>query len=143
MGAISLDMINNRISSFWWKELVKRFVQVGDTLEIRCWKEEADEIQQASAYGRPVEDNYEISIKGVVFESLIVELLSEKPTDKSIYNKMTKYFTINVEHGQRKFCSAHYGTEMYLMGVTDGDIEFFKHVMSAYSQEDFSIHIER
>jgi len=142
MGAISLDMINNRISSFWWKELVKHFVQVGDALEIRCWKEEIDEIQQASIYGNPMEDHYEISVKGIVSKELLTELLSESPTDKSMYNKMTKYFTINVEHEQRKFCSAHYGTEMYLTGVSDNDIEFFKHIMSVYSEEDFSIHIE-
>lgn len=137
-----MQMIDHSISSFWWKELVKHFVAVGDTLEIRCWKEEIHEIQQASKYGRPMEDHYEISLNGVVSEELIAELLSENPPDKSIYNKMTKYFTINVEHGQRKFCSAHYGTEMYLMGLTDLDIAFFKNTMSVYSEEEFSIHIE-
>ncbi len=55
---------------------------------------------------------------------------------------MTKYFTINVEHEQRKFCSAHYGTEMYLMGVSDDDIAFFKNMMKAYTEEDFSVFIE-
>lgn len=143
MGSISLDMINLRISSSWWKELVKHFVQAGDTLEIRCWKEERDEIQQASTYGNPTEDHYEVSVKGIVSNELLTELLSENPTDKSVYNKMTKYFTINTEHEQRKFCSAHYGTEIYLMGLSDLDIELFKHVMSVYSEEDFSIHIEQ
>ena len=143
MREISLQMIDHNISSLWWKELVKYFVQVGDNLEIRCWKEEVAEIQQASFYGNPTEDNYEVSIKGIVSEELISELLSENPTDKSIYNKMTKYFTINVEHEQRKFCSAHYGTEMYLIGVSDYDIDFFKNVMKAYAEEDFSIVIDK
>lgn len=143
MGVISLQMIDHHISSFWWKKLVKYFVQVGDSLEIRCWREEVAEIQQASVYGEPLEDNYEVSIKGIVCEELISELLSENPTDKSIYNKMTKYFTINVEREQRKFCSAHYGTEMYLMGVSDEDIAFFQNVMKEYSEEDFSICIEK
>ena len=143
MGAISLDMINNRISSFWWKELVKHFVQVGDALEIRCWKEEMDEIQQASIYGNPMEDHYEISVKGIVSKELLTELLSENPADKSIYNKMTKYFTINVEHEQRKFCSAHYGTEMYLIGVSDDDIAFFQDIMKEFTEEDFSVHIDK
>lgn len=141
MREISLQMIDRNISSFWWKELVKHFVQAGDKLEIRCWKEEVMEIQQATFYGNPTEDNYEVSIKGIVSEALISELLSENPTDKSIYNKMTKYFTINVEHEQFKFCSAHYGTEMYLIGVSDDDIAFFQAVMKEFSKEDFSIHI--
>ena len=143
MREISLQMIDHNISSFWWKELVKYFVQVGDKLEIRCWKEEVVEIQQATSYGNLTEDNYEVSIKGIVSEELILELLSENPTDKGIYNKMTKYFTINVEREQRKFCSAHYGTEMYLIGVYDDDIAFFQDVMKGFTEEDFSIHIDK
>jgi len=143
MREISLQMIDCRISSDWWKKLVKYFVKVGDSLEIRCWKEETTEIKQASAYGKPTDDNYEVSIKGVVSEQLISELLSEKPTDKSIYNKMTKYFTINAEYKGRKFCSAHYGTEIYLIGVSDDDITFFQDVMKEYTEEDFSVHIDK
>lgn len=141
MREISLQMIDRHISSDWWKKLVKYFVQVGDSLEIRCWKEETTEIQQASIYGNPTDDHYEVSIKGVVCEQFISELLSENPTDKSIYNKMTKYFTINVEHKGRKFCSAHYGTEIYLIGVSNGDVALFQDVMSEYTEEDFSIAI--
>lgn len=141
MKEISLQMIDHNVSSCWWKELVKYFVHAGDSLEIRCWKEETAEIIQASAYGAPVNDNYEVSVKGTVSEELIAELLAENPTDKSIYNKMTKYFTINVEREQRKFCSAHYGTEIYLTGVSDDDIAFFQDVMKAYTEEEFSIHI--
>ena len=50
---------------------------------------------------------------------------------------MTKYFTINAEHEGCKFCSAHYGTEMYLIGVSDDDIAFFKAVMNEFTEEDF------
>ena len=42
---------------------------------------------------------------------------------KAIYNKMTKYFTINVKSEQHKFCSAHYGTE----------ISAFAHLLVAFS----------
>ncbi len=143
MREVSLQMIDRRISSDWWKKLVKYFVKAGDSLEIRCWKEEAAEIQQASIYGNPTDDNYEVSIKGVVSERFISELLSENPTDKSIYNKMTKYFTINAEREGRKFCSAHYGTEIYLIGVSDEDIAFFQDIMKGYTEEDFSIAIDK
>ena len=98
MGVISLQMIDNRISSDWWKKLVEHFIKVGDAFEIRCWKEELDEIRQASLYGNPTEVRNEVSVKGVVSVELLTELLSDEPSDKSIYNKMTKYFTINVEN---------------------------------------------
>ncbi len=143
MREVSLQMIDRNISSVWWKKLVRHFVRVGDSFEIRCWKEEAAEIQQASVYGELTEDDYEASVKGIITEALLMELLSEAPTDKNIYNKMTKYFTINAEHGQFKFCSAHYGTEMYLIGVSDEDVAFFQDVMNEYTEEDFSIHIDK
>ncbi len=143
MREISLQMIDKNTSSVWWKKLVSHFVRDGDRFEIRCWKEEAAEIQQASVYGELTEDNYEVSVKGIITEALIMELLSEAPTDKNIYNKMTKYFTINAEHGQLKFCSAHYGTEMYLIGVSDDDVAFFRDIMNEYTEEDFSIHIDK
>lgn len=141
MREISLQMIDRRITSDWWKKLVKHFVKAGDSFEIRCWKEETAEIQHALKYGNYANDNYEVSVKGVVTDQFVSELLSENPTDKSIYNKMTKYFTINVEHEKIKFCSAHYGTELYLTGVSDGDITFFQDVMKEYTEEDFSIAI--
>lgn len=142
MKEVALQMVNRRINSDWWKELIKYFLRVGDSLEIRCLKEESDEIQQASRYGNLTDDNYEVSIKGIVSEQFISELLSENPTDKSIYNKMTKYFTINVEREGIKFCSAHYGTEIYLIDVSDKDVSFFKNVMKAYTKDDFSISID-
>ncbi len=37
--------------------------------------------------------------------------------------------------------SAHYGTEIYVMGVSDDDITFFKNAMSTYTEDDFSIAI--
>ena len=46
MGEIRLQMIDSHISSHWWQELVKYFVNVGNSLEIRCWKEESEEINK-------------------------------------------------------------------------------------------------
>ena len=140
MGTICLQMIDHSVSSHWWKALVKYFVQAGDDLEIRCWKEEISEIQQALRYGKPAEERNEISIKGIVSEEFLAELLKENPTDKQIYNKMTKYFTINTNHEQRSFCSAHYGTEMYILNASCEDINFFQDVMKTHP-EDFSISI--
>ena len=142
MGAISLQMIDKKTSSDWWRKVVKHFVNVGDAFEIRCWKEEVDEIRQASLYGNPTEDKNEVSIKGVVTAELLTEFLSDNPSDKSIYNKMTKYFTINVENDKCFFCSAHYGTEMYLEKVSDTDISFFESVVKQYD-DYFSVSVEK
>ena len=142
MGVISLQMIDKKTSSDWWKKLVEHFIKVGDAFEIRCWKEETDEIKQASLYGNPTEDYNEISIKGVISAELLAELLSDEPKDKSIYNKMTKYFTINVENDKCFFCSAHYGTEMYLERVSDADISFFENVVKQYDY-CFSVSIDK
>lgn len=141
MSRIQVQMIDNSISSDWWRKLVQHFVRVDDKLELRCWKEETAEIQQASLYGEPVEDKYEVSIRGTVTTELLTELLTDEPSDKSIYNKMTKYFTINVNNGLRDFCSAHYGTEMYINKASDDDIAFFSKIMEQYG-DCFSVGIE-
>ena len=135
-------MIDKKTSSDWWRKVVKHFVNVGDAFEIRCWKEEVDEIRQASLYGNPTEDKNEVSIKGVVTAELLTEFLSDNPSDKSIYNKMTKYFTINVENDKCFFCSAHYGTEMYLEKVSDTDISFFESVVKQYD-DYFSVSVDK
>lgn len=141
MSRIQLQMIDNSVSSAWWRELVQHFARPGDGLEIRCWKEETVEIQQASLYGEPTEDKYEVSIKGTVTAELLMELLTENPADRSIYNKMTKYFTINIKNGLCDFGSYHYGTEIYINDVSDDDISFFSKTMERYN-DCFSISIE-
>ena len=141
MGYIQLQMVDHSVSTSWWKELMLYFLREGDDLELRCWREENWEIEQASRYGNPVEDHYEVSVRGKVTREWMAELLAEEPNDKSIYNKMTKYFTINANHGQRSVCSAHYGTEFYVNGATEEDISFFRKVMDPYG-EDFSTSVE-
>lgn len=140
MKQFGVQMIDKSISSQWWKKIMEHFVRVGDIFEIRCWREEVDEIREASLYGIAVEDKYEVSVKGIVTEELLEKLLTEEPTDKSIYNKMTKYFTIHVENALCDIWSEHYGTEMVISIMADVDMEFFEQVMSQYP-ESFSIGI--
>ena len=66
MKQFGVQMIDNTISSQWWKQIMKHFVRVGDKFEIRCWKEDVAEIREASLYGTAVDDKYEVSIKGIV-----------------------------------------------------------------------------
>ena len=128
MKQFGIQMIDNSISSQWWKTIMKYFVKIGNSFEIRCWKEEAAEIESASLYGVAVDDKCEVSIKGSVTKELLEKLLIEEPTDKSIYNKMTKYFTIHVENDLCNIWSEHYGTEMVIDVISDADIEFLEKV---------------
>ena len=138
MKHFDVQMIDNSISSQWWKTIVKHFIKVGDAFEIRWWREEVTEIEEASLYGIAVDDKYEVSIKGFLTKELLEKLLIEEAADKSIYNKMTKYFTIHVENNLCNIWSEHYGTEMVIDIISDANIEFFKQVMKQY-HESFSI----
>lgn len=140
MSQIQIQMIDNSVSSDWWRNLVSHFVRAGDELEIRCWKEETAEIEQASLYGELAEDKSEVSICGTVTDIFLSELLLEEPTDKDIYNKMTKYFTINIKNENCDFCSAHYGTELYIERVNEDDITFVSELINRYC-DCFSIYV--
>lgn len=139
MKKFSIQMIDRCVSSEWWKAIIEHFVKVGDSIEIRCWKEEPDEISYAERYGKATDDGNEMSITANVTDELITELMAENLQDKNIYNKMTKYFTINVKNELCDICSAHYGTEMYITIHSDTDIAFFENVMSEFTEDEFSI----
>ena len=81
----------------------------------------------------------EVSISAIVTDELVAELMDENPKYKELYNKMTKYFTINVKNDLCDICSTHYGTEMYITIYSDIDISFFEGVMSKFTEDEFSI----
>ncbi len=141
MKTIQVQMLDRNVNSDWWKKIIHHFVKQGDKFEIRCWNEEYKEIKKALTYGSLFQDesNYETVIKGVVSEQMIKEFLSmPEPMDKTIYNKMTIFFTINIGDN---FCSTHYGTELYLYNVSDDEVEVFNIIMTP-CWENFSISIE-
>lgn len=119
---------------------MRHFARAGDSFEIRCWREEISAIENASWYGVSAADSYEVSIKGVVTDGLLKEWLTEEPTDKTIYNKMTKYFTIHVENDLCKLWSEHYGTEMAIVVTAEKERVFLEQVMGQYP-EAFSVGI--
>ena len=138
MKRYSVQMLSHGVSPDWWRALIGRFVRVGDPVEIRCWREELAETARAARYGTAVEEGSEVSIRGVVTEELRKELLTGEPADRSLYNKMTDYFTLHVKNGLCHLWSEHYGTELYLEVASDGDAAFFEEVMARYPG-DFSV----
>lgn len=119
---------------------MRHFARAGDSFEIRCWREEISEIENASWYGVSAADSYEVFIKGVVTDGLLKEWLTEEPADKTIYNKMTKYFSIHVENDLCKLWSEHYGTEMAIVVTAEKERVFLEQVMGQYP-EAFSVGI--
>lgn len=142
MYSIQLQMIDGTISSDWWKKLMAHFVRIHDEFEIRCWKEEEAEIRQAASYGTLHEEHNEVSIQGTVGCALLNELLyAPEPADKDLYNKMTKYFTVNIHNDLCDLSSAHYGTELYISHVSSEDLKFFKNTLLP-CWDSFSIGID-
>lgn len=132
-------MVDRHVSSEWWKEIIGHFVKTCNNVVIRCWKEESAEIACAERYGKAEDAGNEMSITAVVTDELLAELMSEERRYEDLYNKMTKYFTINVKNERCDLCSAHYGTEMYITIYADSDVSFFEEVMSKFTEDEFSI----
>ncbi len=140
MKCIGVQMIDGKISSDWWKAVIKCFVKESGKLQIRCWNEELDEIKYASRYGTSHVEGYETCIDGVVCAEFLDELLnSAEPEDKTIYNKMTKYFTIRIANDENVFESSHYGTELYIV-LSSEKVNQFNEIMKPYT-DSFSISI--
>ena len=136
--SFSVQMLSHSVSSAWWKQIVLHFAHAGDELEIRCWKEETEEIAAACRYGTAAQEGCEAAIRGTVTEELLEIWRTEAPEDKTLYNKMTKFFTIHIKNDACDLWSEHYGTEMTLTVFSDSGAEFFERVMRKYP-EDFSI----
>lgn len=140
MKRIEIQMLDQTLDSKWWKQLIQLYVKEGEHFEIRCWNEEREQIIKAEHYGiisHEAGTNYETPIKGSITKQLLKDLLlSDEPKDKSIYNKMTEYFSIFVEN---KLSSEHYGTELYLFNVSEHELELFHKIMSPF-QDKFNIH---
>lgn len=138
MVRYDVQMIDAGVDDSWWNALIRHFVSPGDAFEIRCWREELEEVKKASPYGKlslAGFRNQEVSIKGRVSPNLLRQLIEDKPRDKDIYNKMTGYFTINIENHRCKLSSAHYGTEVYLDIFHEEDQAFFGGLMANYGDD--------
>ena len=92
MKQFGVQMIDYSISSQWWRTIIRHFIKEGDAFEIRSWKEEADEIMEASLYGTATKDGYEVSIKGRITKTLLEKLLTDEPSDKNIPKLFTEQY---------------------------------------------------
>lgn len=112
----------------WWKELFSLYLKEGEPFEIHCWKNEKEEIASARKYGSLEETNWEYGevIKGILTAEFIQGLLECKCTEDDVYEKLTPYFTLQVEG----ICSEHYGTEIYIEKIPK-DRETFQRILDS------------
>lgn len=125
-----IQLISRIDNNKWWKELFKHYVQNGKKFEICCWDEEKESIDLISKFGtvEKSKTTKEIIISGEITKDFIELILNEEmPKDQNIYNKMTQFFTINID---KSYTSAHYGTEIYI----DEDEEFAKKILDEVKQ---------
>ena len=139
MKKFYVQMLDNTVNIQWWNQIMEHFIHEGDYFEIRCWEDELEEIRQASLYGVKSNEGNLVSIKGKITGELLEEILKEEPSDKDLYNKMTKYFTINASNAECAISSAHYGTELYISIEKEKDVSYFQNVMNKYPIDFFSI----
>lgn len=121
----SIQLISRIDNNRWWKDLFIHYASMGETFEIRCWDEEIESINLISKFGtvEKSKTTKEIIITGYITNEFIDLIVKEEmPNDQNIYNKMTQFFTINID---KSFSSAHYGTEIYI----DEDEEFAKPIL--------------
>ena len=121
----SIQLISRIDNNRWWKDLFIHYASMGETFEIRCWNEEIESINLISKFGtvEKSKTTKEIIITGYITNEFIDLIVKEEmPKDQNIYNKMTQFFTINID---KSFSSAHYGTEIYI----DEDEEFAKIIL--------------
>ncbi|MBO5141797.1 MAG: hypothetical protein J6C46_02150 [Clostridia bacterium] len=121
----SIQLISRIDNNKWWKNLFIHYASKGEAFEIRCWDEETESIELIKKFGivQKSKTTKEIIITGYITNEFIDLIVKEEiPMDQNIYNKMTQFFTINID---KAFSSCHYGTEIYI----DEDEEFAKKIL--------------
>ncbi|WP_088015045.1 hypothetical protein [Gottfriedia acidiceleris] len=114
----------------YWDQLIKYFLQKSDTIEVHCWNEEIDtieEIKKLNSFEIYKEDNI------TVFKGMKNSILSMYLSKHHINNiGEFKWFTVNLKKGMVPvFHSGHWGTEFVVPNAIDEDIELIKSIIPA------------
>ncbi|WP_409250607.1 hypothetical protein V1502_10520 [Bacillus sp. SCS-153A] len=111
----------------YWSAIVKHFLVDSNTIEIHCWNEEKEIINEIISLGKleMVKEENETIFRGPK-SRLLTEYLLNNCISK---NGGLKWFTLNLEQmGLPLFHSGHWGTELVLTNITTEDIAFIKRV---------------
>lgn len=114
----------------YWIVLVKHFLDKADTIEIHCWNEEIETINEMNSIKSErfeiiKEDNI-IIFKASTSKSLNEYLLKESVNDGGVL----KWVTLNLEKlNVPLFHSGHWGTELFIPGITQEDIDLIQTII--------------
>lgn len=126
-----IDYGINLVAPHWWKDIASIFLIPGRKFILSCWEDEKALIDHALTYGNLMEKSPEVwtvEIEGRVTSALREEILQNQSIpSEDHYDHNCIYHGLRIEDA---FCSAHYGTEIYL---TDLDEETFLKVKAILS----------
>lgn len=111
----------------YWFALMEYFLNTADAIEIHCWNEEIETINEMNSIKSErfeiiKEENLTI-FKAPTSKSLNEYLLKESVNDESVL----KWFTFNLEKlNVPLFHSGHWGTELFIPGITQEDIDMIQ-----------------
>ena len=114
----------------YWVPLMKYFIQKSDTIEIHCWNEEKEVIQETKAF---FQDDPELpeDMELTIFQGILTEDISHH----LLYNHIAemeniKWFSIFFSKGDTTmFHSEHWGTEFFAPNISEEEISFITSVM--------------
>ncbi|MDQ1144053.1 hypothetical protein QE429_000880 [Bacillus sp. SORGH_AS 510] len=114
----------------YWVHLIKYFLLKSDTIEVHCWNEEIDtidEIKKLNSFEMFQEENI------TVFKGMKTSIISAYLSNDNINNiGEFKWFTVNLDKGTVPvFHSGHWGTEFFVPNAMEKDVELIKNVIPA------------
>ncbi|WHY85923.1 hypothetical protein QNH39_25665 [Neobacillus novalis] len=113
----------------YWVPLINHFLAKSDTIEIHCWNEEIDTIEEIKSlhigtFEMFKEENITI-FKGKKTSTLSDYLMNN---NMNIFGEF-KWFTVNFDKGMVPvFHSGHWGTEFFVPNAMEKDIAIIKSV---------------
>lgn len=116
----------------YWVPLLKKFIEQSDTIEIHCWNDEKDHINEMTLLFKGVskivnEGNITV-IKGKITDDISNHVLY----DNVKTNGKLKWFSIFLSRNNTPvFQSEHWGTEFFAPNLGDDDIANIKSMTPA------------
>jgi hypothetical protein len=113
----------------FWVPLMKYYLDQSDTIEIHCWNEESEVIEETKSIFNLLEMSYEYELtyfKGKITSEII---------DHILYNNLSKdgelkWFSIFLnKENNSLFHSGHWASEYFAPNVSKKDLAFIQSVM--------------
>ena len=113
----------------YWIPLLEYFLTKSDRIEIHCWNEEIETIEEIKYLHK---NDFEIVKEEniTIFRGKKISILSGYLLNNNI-NKIGefKWFTVNLEKGMVSVLhSGHWGTEFFVPNALEKDVEYIKSV---------------